>query len=73
MTLRIYCSSCSAEVRDDSNICPACGVPLDDVATRRLESHKSPSHKSVSFDSLDNARFVPVEILSETNQANDER
>ena len=71
MTLRIYCSSCSAEIRDDSNICPACGVPLDDVATRRLESDKSPSHSAV--DSLDNARFVPGEILSETNEANDER
>jgi predicted amidophosphoribosyltransferase len=53
MTLRIYCPYCSAEVRNDSNICPSCNLPLDDVATRRLDSNKSPSHKSVSYDSLD--------------------
>ena len=56
MTLRIYCPYCSAEVRTDSNICPGCNLPLDDVATRRLDSNKSPSHKSISDDSLDNAR-----------------
>ena len=37
MTLRIYCSFCSAEVRNDSNICPSCGRALDDVTSRRLE------------------------------------
>ena len=37
MTLRIYCSFCSADVRDDSNICPSCGLALEDVARRRLE------------------------------------
>jgi len=43
-------------------------MPLDDIATRRLESHKSdkssPS-KTPSFDSIDNARFVPGDILAE--------
>ncbi|MGH9957274.1 MAG: protein kinase domain-containing protein, partial [Pyrinomonadaceae bacterium] len=82
MTLRIYCPYCSSEVRNDSNICPSCGQPLDDVATRRLEVDRSPKTteksprgpspsnipsptKTPSFDSIDNARFVPGAILSE--------
>jgi predicted Ser/Thr protein kinase len=68
MTLRIYCPSCSSEVRNDSHICPTCGMPLDDVATRRLESQKpqkSKSTKARSYDSIDNVRFVPGDILAE--------
>jgi predicted amidophosphoribosyltransferase len=37
MALRIHCSFCSAEVRNDSNICPSCGRALDEVASRRLD------------------------------------
>ena len=44
-------------------------MPLDDIATRRLESHKSDKSSSPtrtpSFDSIDNARFVPGDILAE--------
>jgi serine/threonine-protein kinase len=42
-------------------------MPLDDVATRRLESHKQKSTpaKTRSFDSIDNVRFVPGDILAE--------
>ncbi|MGI9066655.1 MAG: serine/threonine-protein kinase [Pyrinomonadaceae bacterium] len=40
-------------------------MPLDDVATRRLDSHKSSQSKRPSFDSIDNARFVPGVILAE--------
>jgi serine/threonine protein kinase len=69
MTPRIYCPSCASEVRSDSNVCPSCGRPLDgpleDNATRRLESHKSPPSKAPSFDSIDNARFVPGAILAD--------
>src|SRR5437016_4008650 len=68
MTLRIYCPSCSSEIRGDFNICPSCGMPLDDIATRRLESHrsdKSSPTRAPSFDSIDNARFVPGNILAE--------
>ncbi|MGI8732372.1 MAG: protein kinase domain-containing protein [Pyrinomonadaceae bacterium] len=69
MTLRIYCPSCSAEIRNDSNICPSCGLSLDDVATRRLGSAKPSSEKSSrktpSLDSIDDARFVPGTILAE--------
>jgi hypothetical protein len=37
MSLRVYCQFCSAEVRNDSNICPTCDHALEDVAARRLE------------------------------------
>jgi serine/threonine-protein kinase len=43
-------------------------MPLDDVATRRLESHKpqkSTPSKPRSYDSIDNVRFVPGDILAE--------
>ncbi|MCM3902685.1 MAG: serine/threonine protein kinase [Pyrinomonadaceae bacterium] len=43
------------------------GDPLEDNTTRRLhsdKSHKSPQAKSPSFDSIDNARFVPGAILA---------
>ncbi len=43
-------------------------MPLDDVATRRLESHKpqkSAPTKARSYDSIDNVRFVPGDILAE--------
>ena len=69
MTLRIYCPSCSAEIRNDSGICSACGVTisssLEDDATQRFDFEKSPRTKSTSYDSIDDARFVPGTILVE--------
>jgi len=68
MTLRIYCPSCNAEIRTDADICPTCGFALkasgEDDATRRLETPK-PRATSSSFDSIDDARFVPGAILAE--------
>jgi hypothetical protein len=57
---------------DDAPSCPSCGFSFDD-ATRRLESNKSPADKpsekesrsSSSFDSIDDARFVPGTMLAE--------
>jgi len=57
---------------DDVPSCPSCGFSFDD-ATRRLESNKSPADKpsekesrsSSSFDSIDDARFVPGTMLAE--------
>jgi hypothetical protein len=57
---------------DDASSCPSCGSSFDD-ATRRLESNKSPadrprekeSRSSSSFDSIDDARFVPGTMLAE--------
>ena len=67
MTLRIYCPSCNAEIRTDTDSCPKCGVELNSTerdATRRLESPQR-RQTSSSFDSIDNARFVPGAIIAE--------
>ena len=68
MTLRIYCPSCSSEIRTDSDICPSCGIELNppgpEDATRRLDTPKQ-RYKTSSFDSIDDARFVPGAILAE--------
>jgi len=71
MSLRINCPSCSTEIRSDSEICPSCGTRLDEADTRHLEppppnkSNKSSVVKSSSFDSIDDARFVPGDILAD--------
>jgi len=68
MTLRIYCPSCSSEIRTDSDICPTCGIELNppdqEDATRRLDTPKQ-RHRTSSFDSIDDARFVPGAIIAE--------
>lgn len=67
----MYCPACHKEVPDDASSCTSCGFSFDD-ATRRLESNKSPADKrekesrsSSSFDSIDDARFVPGTMLAE--------
>src|SRR5882757_2704995 len=65
------CPTCHKELADDAPSCPLCGFSFDD-ATRRLESNKSPADKprekesrsSSSFDSIDDARFVPGTMLA---------
>src|SRR5713101_1637204 len=56
------CPSCSKEISIDSDTCPSCGTLLDDGATRRFEARKTPTQ---SYDSIDDARFVPGTILSQ--------
>jgi len=64
------CARCHIEIPDDASFCSACGFSLDD-ATQRLESPNTPSNKSgdkrllTSFDSIDDARFVPGAMLAE--------
>ena len=66
------CPSCHKDIPADSSFCSACGLSFDD-ATQRLDSNESPvgrspnkeSHPSISFDSIDDARFVPGTILAE--------
>jgi serine/threonine protein kinase len=68
----MYCAACHKEMPDDASSCPSCGFSFDD-ATRRLESNKSPADKprekesrsSSSFNSIDDARFVPGTMLAE--------
>jgi tRNA A-37 threonylcarbamoyl transferase component Bud32 len=54
------CPSCSKEISIDSQTCPNCGALIDDGATRRFDARKTPIQ---SYDSIDNARFVPGTIL----------
>jgi serine/threonine-protein kinase len=58
------CPACSKEISLDSATCPSCGAVLDDGATQRFEARKTPVQSSTqSYDSIDNARFVPGAIL----------
>src|SRR5258705_5229747 len=57
-----HCPSCSKEISIDSGTCPSCGTLLDDGATRRFDARKTPTQ---SYDSIDDARFVPGTILSQ--------
>src|SRR5580765_1974948 len=58
------CPSCSKEISLDSATCPSCGAQLDGGVTQRFEARKTPIQSlTQSFDSIDNARFVPGAIL----------
>ncbi len=65
------CPSCHKEIAGDASSCPSCGFSFED-ATQRLESGESPASKQrqkvsrsySSFDSIDDARFVPGTILA---------
>jgi tRNA A-37 threonylcarbamoyl transferase component Bud32 len=62
------CPSCSKEISVDSAICPSCGTLLDDAATQRFDARQTPIRSPIqsatqSYDSIDNARFVPGAIL----------
>src|SRR6266550_593228 len=64
------CPACHKETPGDSSFCSSCGYSFDD-ATQRLESTPSDrprskeSRSSMSFDSIDDARFVPGTILAD--------
>src|SRR5713226_3466612 len=66
------CPRCHKEIPDDASSCSACGFSFED-ATRLLEPSESPTSKprqkesrsSASFDSIDDARFVPGTMLAE--------
>ena len=66
------CPRCHKEIPVDASFCSSCGFSFDD-ATQRLDSNAPQSGKSqqkesrssVSFDSIDDARFVPGTILAE--------
>src|SRR3984893_2282209 len=64
------CPRCQKEIPSDASSCSACGFSPDE-ATQKLESPNTPSKKSsdkrsfTSFDSIDDARFVPGAMLAE--------
>lgn len=62
MSRHFNCPSCSKEISIDSATCPSCGAVIDDGATQRFDARKTPTQ---SYDSIDNARFVPGTILNQ--------
>src|SRR3989441_5614698 len=62
------CPSCHREISANAASCPGCGFSFDD-ATQRLEPeslHRKSEKQSVtSFNSIDDARFVPGTMLAE--------
>src|SRR6266404_4052091 len=66
------CPRCHKEISAAASTCAACGFSFDE-ATQRLEPGDQPAGKtrqresrsSLSFDSIDDARFVPGTILAE--------
>src|SRR5256714_13216483 len=64
------CPRCQKEISHDASLCSACGLSFDD-ATQRLEAPLNPSsntsgkRSTSSFDSIDDARFIPGTILAE--------
>ncbi|MDQ1728804.1 MAG: eukaryotic-like serine/threonine-protein kinase [Pyrinomonadaceae bacterium] len=64
MTLPSYCPSCASEVPAAASICPSCGQAQDE-ATRRLDTPRLSPSRPPSFDSIDNARFLPGTILAD--------
>ncbi|OLD28936.1 MAG: hypothetical protein AUJ04_00335 [Acidobacteria bacterium 13_1_40CM_3_55_6] len=62
------CPSCHREIPANAASCPGCGFSFDD-ATQRLEPEslprKSEKQSVTSFNSIDDARFVPGTMLAE--------
>src|SRR5882672_6594149 len=66
------CPSCHKVIAGDASSCPSCGYSFED-ATQRLEPGEAPAGKArqkvsrsyTSFDSIDDARFVPGTMLAE--------
>src|SRR2546428_273698 len=62
------CPSCHKEIPANVASCPGCGFSFDD-ATQRLDPEspprKSQKQSATSFDSIDDARFVPGTMLAE--------
>src|ERR1043166_4834678 len=57
------CPRCQSDLNNSSTSCAACGWSLNHEPTRPLDS-PTPVDRSASFDSIDNARFVPGTILA---------
>jgi len=61
------CPRCQRSIPTGNASCPACGFSYDE-ATQKLDSppNKSSDKRSfTSFDSIDDARFVPGTILAD--------
>jgi Protein kinase domain len=58
------CPICQNELPTEADLCIACGTAVDG-ATRKFETPRPSSSRPTSFDSIDDARFVPGTILAE--------
>ena len=58
------CPQCQKELSADANFCQQCGTSIDYDATRKFTTPRSTSSRP-SFDSIDDARFVPGTILAD--------
>ena len=68
----IRCPHCQEKIPSDSSSCPACGASLTDsfsptrrIATPKVDRGKREPTRLPSYDSIDNARFVPGTMLTE--------
>lgn len=68
----IHCPNCQEEIPADSSSCPACRASLTDslsptrrIVAPKVDRGKRESPRSPSYDSIDNARFIPGTILAE--------
>ncbi|HSS20619.1 MAG TPA: serine/threonine-protein kinase [Pyrinomonadaceae bacterium] len=65
MSPKPRCPSCQAEVFDGADKCPKCGASIEDIATQIFDTPSSArTSPSTSYDSIDDARFVPGTILA---------
>jgi len=62
MTPTPRCPTCQKELPSGIASCPTCNASGEDDATRRLET--STSSRSVSYASIDDARFIPGAMLA---------
>lgn len=59
------CPSCQANVSAVATNCAKCGASLDDPATQIFETAPTArTSSSISYDSIDDARFIPGTILA---------
>src|SRR6185503_16624009 len=61
----ITCPRCHQTIPEDSLSCPTCGAVAEDAPTRVLDSKGSSPKFAQSYDSIDNARFIPGTILAD--------
>ncbi|MEK6337337.1 MAG: protein kinase [Acidobacteriota bacterium] len=60
------CSACQKEIPSHVSACPACGFSFDDATQRMKTPPRSTEKRSfTSFESIDDARFVPGTMLAE--------
>src|ERR1051325_11653170 len=61
----ISCQRCRKSIPANSLTCPSCGAPVEDAPTRVLDSKGGSARSTPSYDSIDNARFIPGTILAD--------